>query len=51
MQNTIIEIGRWVVTRTEGDWVFIGACLVLGYGLDVLIINPVLEQLHRRTWL
>jgi len=51
MDKTIIEIGVWVVTRSNGDWVLIGACLILGYCLDVLVINPMLERLHRNTWI
>ncbi len=51
MEQTIIAIVLWLMTRTNGDWVFIGACLMLGYCLDVLVINPMLERLHRDTWL
>ena len=51
MEQTLIKIGLWIMSRSEGDWVFIGACLVLGYGLDVLVINPMLERLHRNTWI
>lgn len=51
MEQTIIAIGVWIVTRTEGDWALIGACVVLVYCLDVLIVNPILERVHRETWL
>jgi len=51
MEQTVIKIGLWIMSRSEGDWVLIGAFLMLGYCLDVLVINPMLERLHRNTWI
>jgi len=51
MQSFIIIFAWRLQAMKAGDWVFVGCVIVLLYAFKMLIVNPILDYIHRETFL
>lgn len=51
MEYQIITIINWVRGLTMFDWLMAGCIALLALGMWSLVGAPIVEGLHRRTWL
>lgn len=51
MDTFIIRLFWWLHGLTVGDWMLAACITLLGLLLYQLTVAPVLERMHRNTWL
>jgi hypothetical protein len=51
MAEVILSVIWWLRSITSGEWILFGCCLALGWAFKKLIEDPIMEWIHRNTFL